>query len=58
MGSHEFSRNPKNVTDGVHDRWDGTEELFSMLGIESLGLVPGNNELCLVKRAFLMRKHF
>ena len=35
MGSHEFSRNPKNVTDGFHDRWDGTEKLFSMLGIET-----------------------
>ena len=37
MGSHEFSRNQKIVTDGFHDLWARNEKLFSM-GIEILGL--------------------
>ena len=35
MGSHEFSRNQKMLLMVFHDRWDGTEKLFSMLGIET-----------------------
>ena len=34
-----------------HDRWDGTEKLFSMLGIETLGLCLGT--ITLVPEVFL-----